>query len=49
MNQLERDRIIETIMDSVLIQYDFLEKIDNELDEIRKEREINNLIKIQGM
>ena len=49
MNQAERDRIIETIIDSVLIQYDFLKKIDNELEEIKKEREVNNLIKIQGM
>ena len=49
LNQNERDSIIETILDSVLLQYEFLKKIDNELEEIKKEKEINNLIKIQGM
>ena len=44
MNQNERDSIIETIIDSVLIQYEFLKKIDNELEEIRKEKKINNPI-----
>ena len=48
LNQAERNSIIETILDSVLLQYDFLNKIDNELDEIKKERESNNLIKRPG-
>ena len=48
LNQNERDNIIDTILDSVLLQYDFLNKIDNELDEIKKEKESNNLIKGPG-
>ena len=48
MDENERERIIETILDSVILQYDFLKKIDNELDEIKKERENNNLIKRPG-
>jgi len=48
LNQNERDEIIDTILDSIILQYDFLNKIDNELDEIKKERESNNLIKRPG-
>ena len=39
LNQAERESIIETILDSVLLQYEYLKKIDNELEEIKKERD----------
>ena len=43
MNQAERDEIINTILDSIILQYTFLEKLDGELEELKKETIYTNL------
>ena len=41
--QEEKRKIIYTTLDSLFLQYENLEKIDNELEEIKKEKELNNI------
>ena len=35
----EQDRLIETILDSINVQYENLERIDKELEKVREEKD----------
>ena len=38
LNKSERDRLIETILESINLQHENIEKLDQEIEAIRKER-----------
>lgn len=38
LNQSEHDRLIETVLESINLQHENIERIDQEIETIRKER-----------